>query len=266
MPDYPENPTTPAEQAIKARYGKVLGSAVNPVLREGNSDRRAAAAVKEYAKKHPHRMGRWTSDSKAHVATMSRGDFATNEKSVTVPEATAVRIEFTDTSGAVTVLKDRIALKAGEVLDGTFMSRGALVSFLEAQMEDAKQRGVLFSIHLKATMMKISDPIIFGVAVRTFFRDVFDKHAAAFKQVGVDPNNGLGDLYAAIKRLPKDTQAEIEADIQATYAKRPALAMVNSDKGMPAPPPRRSLSVRRSAQPALRPETSGPPCRRRPRP
>ncbi len=232
VPDYPENPTTPAEQAIKARYGKVLGSAVNPVLREGNSDRRAAAAVKEYAKKHPHRMGRWTSDSKAHVATMSRGDFATNEKSVTVPEATAVRIEFTDTSGAVTVLKDRIALKAGEVLDGTFMSRGALVSFLEAQMEDAKQRGVLFSIHLKATMMKISDPIIFGVAVRTFFRDVFDKHAAAFKQVGVDPNNGLGDLYAAIKRLPKDTQAEIEADIQATYAKRPALAMVNSDKGI----------------------------------
>ena len=232
VPDYPENPTTPAEQAIKARYGKVLGSAVNPVLREGNSDRRAAAAVKEYAKKHPHRMGRWTSDSKAHVATMSRGDFATNEKSVTVPEATAVRIEFTDKSGAVTVLKDRIALKAGEVLDGTFMSRGALVSFLEAQMEDAKQRGVLFSIHLKATMMKISDPIIFGVAVRTFFRDVFDKHAAAFKQVGVDPNNGLGDLYAAIKRLPKDTQAEIEADIQATYAKRPALAMVNSDKGI----------------------------------
>ena len=232
VPDYPENPTTPAEQAIKTRYAKVLGSAVNPVLREGNSDRRAAAAVKQYAKKHPHRMGRWTPDSKAHVATMSRGDFATNEKSVTVPEATTVRIEFTDKNGAVTVLKDRIALKAGEVLDGTFMSRAALVSFLEAQMEDAKKRGVLFSIHLKATMMKVSDPIIFGVAVRTFFREVFDKHAAAFKEVGVDPDNGLGDLYAAIKRLPPPKQAEIVADIQAAYAERPPLAMVNSDKGI----------------------------------
>ena len=202
MPDYPENPTNAAEQAIKARYAKVLGSAVNPVLREGNSDRRAAAAVKEYAKKHPHKLGPWTPDSKTHVATMSRGDFATNEKSVTVPEATTVRIEFTDKSGTVTVLKDAIALKAGEVLDGTFMSRAALVSFLEAQIEDAKKQGVLFSIHLKATMMKVSDPIIFGYAVRTFFRDVFDKHAAAFKEIGVDPNNGLGDLYAAIKRLP----------------------------------------------------------------
>jgi isocitrate dehydrogenase len=232
VPDYPENPTTPAEQAIKTRYAKVLGSAVNPVLREGNSDRRAAGAVKEYAKKHPHRMGRWTPDSKAHVATMSRGDFATNEKSITVPEATTVRIEFTDKNGAVTVLKDRIALKAGEVLDGTFMSRAALVSFLEVQMEDAKKKGVLFSIHLKATMMKVSDPIIFGVAVRTFFREVFDKHAAAFKEVGVDPNNGLGDLYAAIKRLPPAKQAEIDADIQAAYAKRPPLAMVNSDKGI----------------------------------
>ena len=188
--------------------------------------------MKEYAKKHPHKLGRWTPDSKAHVATMSRGDFAANEKSVTVPEATTVRIEFTDKNGKVTVLKDKIALKAGEVLDGTFMSRAALVSFLESQMEDAKKQGVLFSIHLKATMMKVSDPIIFGVAVRTFFRDVFDKHAAAFKEVGVDPNNGLGDLYAAIKRLPPAKQAEIEADIQACYAKRPALAMVNSDKGI----------------------------------
>jgi isocitrate dehydrogenase len=232
VPDYPENPTTPAEQAIKARYAKVLGSAVNPVLREGNSDRRAAAAVKAYAKKHPHRMGRWTPDSKAHVATMAHGDFASNEKSVTVPEATTARIEFVDKSGAVTVLKDKLALKAGEVLDGTFMSRAALERFLEAQMEDAKKQGVLFSIHLKATMMKVSDPIIFGVAVRTFFRDVFDKHAAVFKEIGVDPNNGLGELYAAIKRLPKDKQAEIEADIQACYAKRPPLAMVNSDKGI----------------------------------
>jgi isocitrate dehydrogenase len=232
VPDYPENPTGPAEQAIKARYGKVLGSAVNPVLREGNSDRRAAGAVKAYARKHPHKLGPWRPDAKAHVSTMSRGDFAANEKSVTVPEATTVRIEFTDASGKKTVLKDNLALKAGEVLDGTFMSRAALVSFLEAQMEDARKQGVLFSVHLKATMMKVSDPIIFGVAVRTFFRDVFDKHAAAFKEVGVDPNNGLGDLYTAIKRLPKDTQTEIEADIQACYARRPALAMVNSDRGI----------------------------------
>ena len=232
VPDYPENPTSPAEQAIKARYAKVLGSAVNPVLREGNSDRRAAAAVKEYAKKHPHKLGRWTRESKAHVATMRTGDFAANEKSVTVPEATTVRIEFVDTSGKTTVLKDAIALKAGEVIDGTFMSRAALVSFLEAQIEDAKKQGVLFSLHLKATMMKVSDPIIFGYAVRTFFRDVFDTHAAVFTEIGVDPNNGLGDLYAKIKRLPHAKQAQIEADIQACYATRPALAMVNSDKGI----------------------------------
>src|SRR5437899_3710161 len=167
VPDYPENPANAAEQAIKTRYAKVLGSAVNPVLREGNSDRRAARAVKEYAKKHPPKMGRWTPDSKAHVATMSRGDFAANEKSVTVREATTVRIEFVDTRGTVTVLKDRIALKAGEVIDGTFMSSAALVSFLEAQIADAKQQGVLFPIHLKATMMKVSDPIIFAYAVRT---------------------------------------------------------------------------------------------------
>jgi isocitrate dehydrogenase len=232
VPDYPENPAGPAEQAIKTRYAKVLGSAVNPVLREGNSDRRAAAAVKEYAKKHPHKLGPWKPESKAHVATMSRGDFATNEKAVTVPEATTVRIEFTDKNGNVTVLKDKIALKAGEVIDGTFMSSAALVSFLEAQIEEAKKQGVLFSVHLKATMMKVSDPIIFGFAVRTFFREVFDKHAAAFKEVGVDPNNGLGDLYAAIKKLPAAKQAEIEADIQACYARRPGLAMVNSDKGI----------------------------------
>jgi isocitrate dehydrogenase len=232
VPDYPENPTNAAEQAIKTRYAKVLGSAVNPVLREGNSDRRAAHAVKEYARKHPHKLGPWTRDSKAHVATMSRGDFAANEKSVTVPEATTVRIELVDKAGKVTVLKDQLALKAGEVLDGTFMSRAALVRFLEEQMEDAKKQGVLFSLHLKATMMKVSDPIIFGYAVRTFFRDVFDKHAAVFKEIGVDPNNGLGDLYAKIKSLPQAKQAEIEADIKACYARRPALAMVNSDKGI----------------------------------
>jgi isocitrate dehydrogenase len=232
VPDYPENPTTDAERQIRARYGKVLGSAVNPVLREGNSDRRAAGAVKQYARKHPHRMGGWTADSKAHVSTMSRGDFASNEKSVTVPEATTVRIEFTDKSGKATILKDKIALKAGEVIDGTFMSRAALVTFLEEQMEDARARGVLFSIHLKATMMKISDPIIFGHAVRTFFRDVCDKHAAVFAQIGVDPDNGLGDLYEKLKSLPAAKRAEIEADIQAAYARRPALAMVNSDKGI----------------------------------
>jgi len=232
VPDYPENPATPAEQAIKTRYAKVLGSAVNPVLREGNSDRRAAGAVKEYAKKHPHKMGPWTPNAKAHVATMSGGDFASNEKSVTVRDATTARIEFTDKKGAVTVLKDKIALKAGEVVDGTFMSSAALVSFIEREIEDAKRQGVLFSIHLKATMMKVSDPIIFGFVVRTFFKDVFDKHAAAFKEAGVDPNNGLGDLYAAIKKLPAAKQAEIEADIQACYARRPGLAMVNSDKGI----------------------------------
>src|SRR5689334_12267602 len=230
VPDYPENPTSDAERAIKTRYARVLGSAVNPVLREGNSDRRAAAAVKAYARKHPHKLGPWTPDAKAHVATMSRGDFAANEKSVTVPEATTARIEFTDATGTVTVLKDKIALKAGEVIDGTFMSRAALEQFLEAQLEDATRQGVLFSLHLKATMMKVSDPIIFGVAVRTFFRDVFDKHAAVFKELGVDPNNGLGDLYAAIRKLPAGKQAEIEADIQACYRTRPPLAMVNSDK------------------------------------
>jgi isocitrate dehydrogenase len=232
VPDYPESPAVPAEQAIKARYAKVLGSAVNPVLREGNSDRRAAAAVKAYARKHPHKMGPWTRDSKAHVATMRSGDFASNEKSVTVPAATTVRIELTDRKGAVTVLKESLALKAGEVVDGTFMSRAALVSFLEEQMEDARKQGVLFSIHLKATMMKVSDPIIFGYAVRTFFGDVFDKHAAVLTELGVDPNNGLGDLYAKIKNLPPAKQAEIETDIQACYGKRPALAMVNSDKGI----------------------------------
>jgi isocitrate dehydrogenase len=232
VPHYPENPTSPAEQSIKTLYAKVLGSAVNPVLREGNSDRRAASAVKEYAKKHPHKLGRWTADSKAHVATMSRGDFASNEKSVTVAAATTVRIEFTDEAGTTTILKDNLALEAGDVIDGTFISRAELVSFLEAQMEEARRQGVLFSIHLKATMMKVSDPIIFGYAVRTFFRGVFDKHAAALEEIGVDPNNGLEDLYAKIRLLPHAKRVEIEADIEACYARRPALAMVNSDKGI----------------------------------
>ena len=232
VPDYPEHPTTAAEQAIKARYAKVLGSAVNPVLREGNSDRRAAVAVKQYAKKHPHRLGPWTPEVKAHVSTMRRGDFRANEKSVTVPEATTVRIEFTGKDGKVSVLKDRISLKAGEVIDGTFMSKRALVAFLEEQMEDARKQGVLFSLHLKATMMKVSDPIIFGHAVRTFFSPVFDKHAETLRQIGVDPNNGLGDFLSKLKSLPADKQAEIERDLQACYQSRPALAMVDSGKGI----------------------------------
>ena len=232
VPYYPEQPANAAEQAIKARYAKVLGSAVNPVLREGNSDRRAAAAVKQYAKKHPHRLGPWTPDAKAHVATMSRGDFRSNEKSVTVPGATTVRIEFVGTGGKVTVLKDQIPLKAGEVIDGTFMSKRALEAFLEEQMEDAKKRGVLFSLHLKATMMKVSDPIIFGHAVRMFFKAVFDKHAGTLREIGVDPNNGLGDFHSKLKGLPAAKQAEIEADLQACYRNRPTLAMVDSDKGI----------------------------------
>ncbi len=232
VPDYPENPQNDAEKDIKARYAKVLGSAVNPVLREGNSDRRAAVAVKEYAKKNPHRMGKWSSDSKTHVSTMSSGDFASNEKSVTVPAATNVRIEFVDQSGKVTVLKDKTPLKAGEVIDGTFMSKNALTKFLAEQVEDAKNRGVLFSIHLKGTMMKVSDPIMFGHAVKVFYKDVFEKHAATIKELGVNPNNGIGDLYAKMQKLPDAKRAEIEADIKACYQKRPPMAMVNSDKGI----------------------------------
>jgi isocitrate dehydrogenase len=232
LPEYPEDPKDEKDKEIRARYDKVKGSAVNPVLREGNSDRRAPLSVKQYAKKHPHKMGAWSPDSKTHVSQMSRGDFRSNEKSVTLPEATDARIEFVDQNGKITVLKAKTPLKAGEVIDATFMSRRALREFLEAQIEDAKQRGVLFSIHLKATMMKVSDPKIFGHAVSVFFKDVFDKHAAVFQKLGVDPDNGLGDLYGKIKALPEAERAAIEADIKAVYAKRPALAMVNSDKGI----------------------------------
>ncbi|OGW63883.1 MAG: isocitrate dehydrogenase (NADP(+)) [Nitrospirae bacterium RIFCSPHIGHO2_01_FULL_66_17] len=232
IPDYPEDPKNDQEKEMKARYAKVLGSAVNPVLREGNSDRRAPLSVKQYARKHPHKMGAWTPDSKTHVAHMSRGDFRSNEKSVTLTEATDARIEFVDQSGKITVLKPKIPLKVGEVIDATFMSRRALREFLAAQIEDAKKQGVLFSIHLKATMMKVSDPKIFGHAVSVFFKDVFDKHGAVLQKLGVDPDNGLGDLYAKIKTLPEDQRAVIEADIKACYQKRPALAMVNSDKGI----------------------------------
>ncbi|MFQ5587579.1 MAG: NADP-dependent isocitrate dehydrogenase [Nitrospiria bacterium] len=232
IPDYPEEPKTEAEKAIKTRYAKVLGSAVNPVLREGNSDRRAPLSVKAYAKKNPHRMGAWTADSKTHVAHMTAGDFRNNEKSVTVSEATDARIEFVDQGGAVTVLKEKVPLQAGEVMDATFMSRRALREFLEAQIEDAKAQGILFSLHMKATMMKVSDPIIFGNAVTVYFKDVFEKHADTLEKLSVDPNNGLGDLYAKIKNLPEDQQKEIEGDIQACYKNRPELAMVNSDKGI----------------------------------
>ncbi len=232
VPDYPEEPKTDAEKDIKSRYAKVLGSAVNPVLREGNSDRRAPASVKQYAQKNPHRMGAWAPDSKTHVAHMDRGDFRNNEKSLTVSEATDARIEFVDESGNVTVLKDKVPLLAGEVLDATFMSRNALRTFLSAQIEDAKRQGILFSLHMKATMMKVSDPIIFGHCVAVFFKDALEKHADTLDALGVDLNNGLGDLYAKIKTLPEDKQAEIEADIQACYQNQPELAMVNSDKGI----------------------------------
>ncbi len=232
VPDYPEDPKTDAEKEIKARYDKIKGSAVNPVLREGNSDRRAPLSVKQHAKQHPHKMGAWTGDSKTHVVHMNGGDFYSNEKSVTLTEATDMRIEFVGQDGKTTVLKPKLSLQAGEVIDATYMSRRALREFLEAQIEDAKKQGVLFSIHLKATMMKVSDPKIFGHAVSVFFKDVFDKHGAVFQKLGVDPDNGLGDLYAKIKTLPDDQRAAVEADLQAVYKKRPALAMVNSDKGI----------------------------------
>jgi len=232
IPDYPENPQNDAEKDIKARYAKVLGSAVNPVLREGNSDRRAAVAVKQYAKKHPHSMGAWSSDSKSHVASMSSGDFCSNEQSAVIAEATDARIEFVDENGNATVLKEKVPLLAGEVIDATFMSRNALTKFLEEQVEDAKEKGVLFSLHLKATMMKVSDPIIFGHAVKVFYKDVFEKHASVIAELGVNTNNGLGDLYAKIGSLPEAQQAEIKADIDAAYKNRPAIAMVDSDKGI----------------------------------
>jgi len=230
LPDYPEDPQTDAEKQIKARYAKVLGSAVNPVLREGNSDRRAAAAVKAFAQKNPHRMREWSEDSETHVAAMNSGDYRGSEKSTTVTAAGSAAIELVDPEGNVTVLKEQIPLEAGEVIDAAVMSRRALRDFYEQQMEEAKQSGILLSLHLKATMMKVSDPIFFGHAVSVYFKDVFDKHAATFAELGVNPNLGLGSLYSAIEGHPQ--KSEIEADIQACYAKRPELAMVNSDKGI----------------------------------
>ncbi len=232
LPNYPDSPQSDAEKDIKAHYDKVKGSAVNPVLREGNSDRRAPKAVKEYARKHPHSMGKWSPDSKTSVATMGSNDFFSNEKSVTVPEATTVRIELVETDGTIRVLKDKTPLKAGEIFDATVMRKAALVEFLAAQVARAKADAVLFSYHLKATMMKVSDPIIFGHGVRVFFKDLIAKHAATIQELGVDFNNGFGDLVAKIQTLPDDKKSAIEADIRTAFAEGPALAMVNSDKGI----------------------------------
>ena len=232
VPDYPEEPKTDEERAIAERYGKVKGSAVNPVLREGNSDRRAPHAVKEYARANPHPMGAWTSESKTHVSTMSAGDFFHNEKSITLSSATTVRIEHVAKDGSTTALKDGLGLLEGEILDGTYMSKEALLAFLREQVGDAQALGVLFSLHMKATMMKVSDPIIFGHAVRVFFADVFEKHGGTFEELGANPNDGFGEVVARIESLPAGKRAEIEADIEAAYANGPALAMVNSDKGI----------------------------------
>ena len=232
VPDYPEAPQTDAEREIKERYAKNLGSAVNPVLREGNSDRRAAVAVKEFAQKNPHRMGAWSADSETHVASMSRGDYRGSEKSTTMTEAGAVKIEFVGRGGDTTVLKDKLALEAGEVIDAAVMNRKALRDFYAEQMQEAKTSGILLSLHLKATMMKVSDPIFFGHAVSVYCKAAFEKHASAFKELGVNPNLGLGDLHARIAKLPEAQRAEIEADIQACFTDRPELAMVNSDKGI----------------------------------
>ena len=232
LPDYPDEPKNDIEKDVKARYDKVKGSAVNPVLREGNSDRRAPKAVKNYAKKNPHSMGAWSSDSKTHVATMSEGDFAHNEKSYTTPAATTVKIVHTDTNGNTTVLKDNLALQAEEIIDATVMSKKALLSFLEREIKDAKAQDILMSLHMKATMMKVSDPIIFGHAVRTYFKPVFEKHADTFKEIGVDVNNGFGNLIDNLEELPEAKRKEIEADIEAAFNDGPDLAMVNSDKGI----------------------------------
>jgi isocitrate dehydrogenase len=232
VPDYPDNPTTDAEKDIKARYGKVFGSVVNPILREGNSDRRAAAAVKNYARKNPHKMGAWSKDSKSHVSHMSSGDYFGSEIATTVPAATNVRIELVGADGKTTVLKAKTQIDAGEIIDAAVMSRKALRAFFAEQIEAARKEGVLFSLHVKATMMKIADPIIFGHAVSVYFADVVEKHAATLKKLGVNLNNGFGDLLAKIETLPEAEKKAIKDDITAEYAKRPALAMVNSDKGI----------------------------------
>ncbi|MBA6364604.1 NADP-dependent isocitrate dehydrogenase [Colwellia sp. BRX8-4] len=232
LPNYPAEPQNEAEQSIKLTYAKVLGSAVNPVLREGNSDRRAPSSVKQYARKNPHSMGAWSKDSKSHVAHMSAGDFYGSEKSTTINGETNVKIEFVSENGAVTLLKEHLPLLDKEIIDAAVMSKAALIEFYETQTAKAKEEGVLLSLHLKATMMKVSDPIMFGYAVKVFYKDVFDKHAAIFEQLGVDADNGIGDVYAKISRLPSEKQKEIEADLAAVYTTRPEVAMVDSDKGI----------------------------------
>ncbi len=232
LPNYPDVPTDDVSRDIKARYDKVKGSAVNPVLREGNSDRRAPLSVKNYARKHPHRMGKWSTESKSHVSHMDGGDFYGSEKSATLATAGSLKIELQQADGTTVVLKEKTAVKAGEIVDAAVMSRNALASFVQVQIADAKAKGVLFSLHLKATMMKVSDPIMFGVVVEEFYKDVLAKHADVLKQAGFDPNNGIGDLYARLPQLPEALQETIKADLAAEYGKRPGLAMVNSDKGI----------------------------------
>lgn len=232
VPDFPEEPSNDQEKEIKARYAKVLGSAVNPVLREGNSDRRVAKAVKDYAKANPHSMGDWTKDSKSHVASMTEGDFYSTEQSVCVDAETSVKIELHTDSGEVKVLKEGVALLAGEVMDSSVMNAAALKAYFEKEINAAKEEDVLLSLHMKATMMKVSDPIIFGHAVKVYYKEVFEKYAAEFEKLGVDANNGIGDVYAKIGNLPADKKTEIEAALTAVYDSRPALAMVDSDKGI----------------------------------
>jgi isocitrate dehydrogenase len=232
LPDYPAQPQNEAETAIKARYAKILGSAVNPVLREGNSDRRVAMAVKQYAQKNPHRVGAWKADSKTHVAHMESGDFYGSEQSVVINEAGQVKIELVAADGTVTMLKEKTTVTAGEVIDAAVMSVKALRAFYDREIAAAKSENILLSLHVKATMMKISDPILFGHAVTIYYRDVFAKYADTFTRLGVNPNNGIGDVYAKIQSLPDAERNAIESDLQAVYTERPQLAMVNSDKGI----------------------------------
>ena len=232
LPDYPENPQNVEEKEIKHRYDRIKGSAVNPVLREGNSDRRAPTSVKSFARNHPHSMGAWSEDSKSHVVSMSEGDFYANEKSITLTKDDEVKIEFESNAGETNVLRDSINLLAGEIIDATVMNKKALRAFLEQSIQDARDEDVLLSVHLKATMMKVSDPIIFGHAVSVYYKEVYQKHADIFTELSIDPNNGLGDVYAKIQDLPTDQKTQIESDIQACYQSRPAQAMVNSDKGI----------------------------------
>ena len=232
LPNYPEEPTSDQEHEVKARYDRIKGSAVNPVLREGNSDRRAPASVKSYARKHPHSMGKWSSESKSHVASMDEGDFFGSEQALTVEKPLNVKIFHASENGQATCLKDEISLQAGEVIDASVMSQKALEKFLEEQIDDSKKQGVLFSVHLKATMMKVSDPIIFGHAVKVFYASAFQKHRSTFEELGVDANNGIGDVYAKIKDLPEEQRSAIEKDLEACYADRPDMAMVDSDRGI----------------------------------